>query len=230
MIFPCPHCNREFSDKRSLRRHLYLIHKIEPERPTLICNQCNFKNQTLLGLTGHCRSRHGVKKAESVCIYCNHCFMSKENFIQHMKNRHGLPVWAIDATTQSESPNQAGPSRARMLEREPPKQGASLSKPPQSAFNGDVKVYNIKPTMEIDLLAYLTSVKPEIDEIVQNKTNHGAHKVQLTAELKLMKPRIDEEDEHTTMFAKTDLKTVYYDGLSEDEFFTMVQQMICVLN
>ena len=77
----------------------------------------------------------------------------------HMKNRHGLPVWATDATTQSESPNQAGPSRARMTEREPPKQGASLSKPVQSAFNGDVEVYNIKPTMEIDLLAYLNSVK-----------------------------------------------------------------------
>ena len=45
-----------------------------------------------------------------------------------------------------------------------------------------------------------------------------------------MKPRIDEEDEHTTISAKTDMKTVYYDGLSEDEFFTMVQQTICVLN
>ena len=230
MTFPCPHCNRELSDKRSLRRHQYLIHKIEPERPTLICNQCNFKNQTLLGLTGHSRSRHGGKKVESVCIYCNHCFMSKENFVQPLKNRHGLPVWAKDATTQSESPNHIGPSQARMLEREPPKQGASLSKPVQSAFNGDVEVYNIKPTMEIDLLAYLTSVKPEIDEILQNKTSHGAHKVQLTAELKLMKPRIDEEDEHTTIFAKADMKTVYYDGLSEDEFFTLVQQMICVLN
>ena len=89
--------------------------------------------------------------------------MSKENFVQHMKNRHGLPVWANDAKTQSKSPNQVGPSRARMLERGPPKQGASLSKPVQSAFNGDVEVYNIKPTMEIDRLAHLTSVKPEID-------------------------------------------------------------------
>ena len=105
-----------------------------------------------------------------------------------------------------------------------------MSKLVESAFNGGVEVYNIKPTMEIDLLTYLNSVNAEIDEIVQNKTNHGAHKVQLTAELKFLNRRVDKEDEHTTIFAKTDMKTVYYDGLSEDEFFTMVQQMICVLN
>ena len=105
-----------------------------------------------------------------------------------------------------------------MLEREPPKQGDNLSKPLQSAFNGDVEFYNIKSAMEIDLLAYLTSVKPDIDEIGENKTRHEAHKTQLTAELKLMKSRVDEADKHTTIFAKTDLKTVYYDGLSEDEF------------
>ena len=55
----------------------------------------------------------------------------------------------------------------------PPKQGDSLSKPVQSAFKGDVEIYNINPTREIDLLAYLISVKPEIDEIVQKKTSHG---------------------------------------------------------
>ena len=81
--------------------------------------------------------------------------------------------------------------------------------------------------MEIDLLAYLISLKPE----VQNKTSRGSVKLQLTAELKLMKPRVDEEDdEQKTVFAKTDMKTVYYDCLSEDEFFTIVQQIICVLN
>ena len=45
-----------------------------------------------------------------------------------------------------------------------------------------------------------------------------------------MKPKVDVADEHKSIFAKTDIKTVYYDGLSEDEFFTMVQQVICVLN
>ena len=73
-------------------------------------------------------------------------------------------------------------------------------------------------------------MKPEIDEILLNKTSHGAQKVQLTAELKLLKPRVDDEDKHITIFAKTDMKTVYYDGLSEEEFFTMAQQMICALN
>ena len=76
--------------------------------------------------------------------------------------------------------------------------------------------------MEIDLLAYLISLKPE----VQNKTSRGSVKLQLTAELKLMKSRVDEEDDEQ----KTDMKTVYYDCLSEDEFFPMVQQIICVLN
>ena len=104
------------------------------------------------------------------------------------------------------------------------------SKFAKTAFNGDVEVYNIKPKMEIDLLSYLTSVKPAIDEIVQNKTSHWAHKVQLTEELKLLKPRVDEEDEHKTIFAKKVSKTVYYDVLFKIQFFTMDQQMICVLN
>ena len=72
-----------------------------------------------------------------------------------MKNRQGVPVLATDATTQSESANQTGPSRARVLERKPPRQGDSLSKSVQSAFNSGVEVYNIKPTNEFDLLAYL---------------------------------------------------------------------------
>ena len=126
--------------KRSLRRHLFLIHKIESERPTLICNQCNFKSQTLLGMTGHCRSRHGGKTVENVCIYCNHCFMSKDNFAQHMRNRHGLPVWDTNEATEIESPNQAGPSRSRKIERAPPRQRGSSPKPVQSAFNGGVEI------------------------------------------------------------------------------------------
>ena len=44
-----------------------------------------------------------------------------------------------------------------------------------------------------------------------------------------MKPEVDDEDEHVTIFAKNDLKSVYHDGLSEEELFTMAQQMICVL-
>ena len=232
MTLPCPYCNRELSDKRSLRRHLYLIHKIEQERPPLICNQCNFKSQTLLGITGHRRSRHGGKTVESVCIYCNDCFMSKDNFAQHMRNRHVLLVWDTNEATETESPSQAGPSRARKFERAGPssRQRDSSPKPVQSAFNGGGEIYNIKPTLEIDLLTYLNSVKPEIDEILPNKTIHGAQKVQLTAELKLLKSRVDDEDKHITIFAKTDMKTVYYDGLSEKEFFTMAQQMIYVPN
>ena len=38
------------------------------------------------------------------------------------------------------------------------------------------------------------------------------------------------EDKYITIFAKTDMKTVYYVGLSDEQFFTMAQQMICVLN
>ena len=134
--------------------------------------------------------------------------MSKDNFAQHMRNRHGLPVWDTNEATEPESPNQAGPSRGRMFERAPPRQRDSWPKPVHSAFNGGVEIYNIKPTLEIDLLAYLNSVKPEIDEILLNKTSHGAQKVQLTAELKLLKPRVDDEDEHITICAKTDMKTV----------------------
>ena len=75
-------------------------------------------------------------------------------------------------------------------------------------------------------------MKPEIEDghyIVQNKTSHGAHKIHLTAELKLLKQRVD-EDEHTTIFANTDLKTVDYDNLFEDKFFAMTQQKTCDLS
>ena len=98
-----------------------------------------------------------------------------------MRNRHGLPVWDTNEATEPESPNQAGPSRGGMFERAPPRQRDSWPKPVHSAFNGGVEIYNIKPTLEIDLLAYLNSVKPGIDEILLNKTSHGAQKVQLTA-------------------------------------------------
>ena len=83
--------------------------------------------------------------------------------------------------------------------------------------------------MEIDLLAYVISVKPEIDEIQLKKTSQEAQKAQLRAEFKLLKPGVDDEDERVTFFAENDMKSVYHDGLSEEELFTMAQQMICAL-
>ena len=68
--------------------------------------------------------------------------MSKENFVQHMKNRQGIPIYSTDRTTQTLSPKQAGPSQAGVLEREPPRQGESSSKLVHSAFSGGFNLQN----------------------------------------------------------------------------------------
>ena len=48
--------------------------------------------------------------------------MSKNDFAQHMRNRHELSVWDTNEATESESPNEAAPSRGRKFEGATPRQ------------------------------------------------------------------------------------------------------------
>ncbi len=125
-----------------------------------------------------------------------------------MSEEHGLPIW-----TETRDEN-------------------SYIKPTHTAFNGSLRFYDLPVNEEeIDLLELLIRRKEEIESIIDLNVSQGPHKVQFVAEVVLKKPIADsEEDERIRIFANSSMTPVFADGLSDDQFFTMTEQMILVIH
>ena len=77
--FVCYHCNRQFSSKSNLSRHMQ-IHNGEKEH---ICGQCNKIFAHKSHLTGHMKIHNGEKQC--LCVQCNKQFALKQHLTRHMK-------------------------------------------------------------------------------------------------------------------------------------------------
>ena len=80
--FHCDHCERKFTTKSNLTRHIQSIH----EGVMYPCNQCDFKGTLKNTLTLHIKSKHeGVMYG---CSQCDYEASNQSNLTVHIKSKH----------------------------------------------------------------------------------------------------------------------------------------------
>ena len=79
----CPHCDRKFIAKGTLKRHINVVHK-EPSE--FQCELCEFKTKNKDYLTRHFTAIHNKMKLK--CPICLQIFPSERCLMRHTKARH----------------------------------------------------------------------------------------------------------------------------------------------
>ena len=101
----------------------------------------------------------------------------------------------------------------------------------ETVFRGSLQIYQLKRKItSIDLLELLGKEKSRIQNLITEKTRDGPKKVQWTTELKLVKPRLNEgSQEAITIFTNSDCVPVYFFGISDDDFYRLIEQLASAL-
>ena len=68
--------------------------------------------------------------------------------------------------------------------------------------------------------------KNQLQNLVREKVRDDPKKLQLTAELKLVKPKLNETSEGTlTLFINSDCVPVYYFGITDEDYYRLMEQL-----
>ena len=100
----------------------------------------------------------------------------------------------------------------------------------ETAFRGSLQTYQLKRKITpIDLLELLGEEKSRIQNLIREKPPDGPKEVQLTTELKQVKPRLSEGlQEAITVFNNSDCVPVHFFGISDDDFYRLIEQLASV--
>ena len=204
----CHLCDKDFSKKANLYRHLRNIHGETPQlRRDLKCTQCNFTCTSVGELKQHEETVHSLRDTK-LCIYCRKVFRSLKTFNKQLSNVHSLPPVMSSQTERSHRPEI-------------------------SALNGTAESFFLKAqASDYDFLQFMTEQKPKIEEIVSESLQTESRKVQFSANLIVEKPAlsIDDEGQELAIHVNSKLEAVYLgEGLSDNSFSRMLDQMLTSL-
>ena len=208
----CTVCDKEFSAKRSLRRHKQAVHKQYIKNNSFVCHECGYERSRVIELENHMRENH-LSFRHPCCLYCNNFFVDDSLYIEHMNKVHGLPVWTAGAKIDQSEENVAT----------------------EKAFDGVLKICNISAdNNDIDLLSFMRSQQNNIQKALRLNTQFQPQKVQFCATIELTKP-VEEVSpktsvDHITIFANSKSQWVDFSGLSNECFSEITEQMMLALN
>ena len=84
----------------------------------------------------------------------------------------------------------------------------------------------MKQRTSIDFLELFGPERSALQQLFRDKICNCAKKVQLTTELKLLKPKFDQTSQETfTIHTNSDCVLVYIFGLSDDDFCRLIEQL-----
>ncbi|XP_037960003.1 zinc finger protein 224-like [Teleopsis dalmanni] len=87
--FTCKHCNRIYKNPTSYRKHMMVIHDVEPDIPEFICSQCNKVFITVRQLNTHIRTHlPPEEKMRTPCPHCPKKFSTAAVLKQHVACVH----------------------------------------------------------------------------------------------------------------------------------------------
>ena len=98
----------------------------------------------------------------------------------------------------------------------------------EKGFGGLLQTYQLKRNItSINLLELLGKEKNQIQNLIREKARAGPKKLELTTELKLIKPKInDDSQDSITIFTNTNIVRVYFHWLTDNEYYHLMQQLI----
>ncbi|XP_039755650.1 zinc finger protein 260-like isoform X2 [Pararge aegeria] len=79
-LFQCDYCQKQFDNKSSIRRHVYLHLNVK----TFPCSQCKKVFRKQLYLSAHVTRQHPDWGQHYMCNLCDKPFLMRENLIAHM--------------------------------------------------------------------------------------------------------------------------------------------------
>ena len=162
-----------------------------------------------------------------------------------MNNRHGLPVWESDAGSTSTGGGGGGGGggsnetiaiEGSSSSRRVPQSTRSILTESQTAFNGNLKKYQLNfDENEIDLLDFMMRNKEVIDDFIFEHSQNGSIMVQFSVEVSLMKhPTVENDEEPNvekfTLFLNTEMVRVNYGGLEQGQYIEMIEHMLNSIN
>ena len=208
-VVPCNLCQKKLSDRRSLKKHLMAVHKIDPVKLDYICGHCELEDKSLRVIWEHVVERHKTideTEERRICLYDMNVFQNDRAYATHMLNEHGLPAWDV--------------SREILT-----------SIQPETAFDGAVRTYDIVPMeTEVDLLALFVTKRDQIEELILQNTIYEPQKAQLSAEVTLEKEKADGTEEVITIFANCKMLAVDVQGWTQDQFYDCVDQILSTVH
>ena len=85
--FVCENCNKMFSSKKGVKRHIFRVHE---NQNAFECKSCDYVSSDKSNFERHVRSVHDKQKPLNVhkCEYCNYDSINKSNIEKHVKSIH----------------------------------------------------------------------------------------------------------------------------------------------
>ena len=147
MALICSECSAQFSDWRSLNKHMQKRHNLYPNVPTFSFSNCSEEKKRLQSLRKHSLvSNH--QPILKVCYSCRIGFQSKVDYANHVNNEHGLPVPELD-----------------LRETNP-------STPILSSMKRGINYYELVPQVnDLGIIEYLFKKRSEIEDVIRKHTN-----------------------------------------------------------
>ena len=98
--FACSLCDKKFSSKQILERHLFKIHEVNKEEKTeklrYQCSECEFSCLKQSKFEQHIYMNHkdiGSNELDNLeCKTCDGRFETKDAFVTHMKQFHTIEI------------------------------------------------------------------------------------------------------------------------------------------
>ena len=195
----CDLCLKTYSSLRNLRRHKQNIHNTQPKVQPFACSDCDFQNTSLVTMKQHFLQKHGHIIVNH-CLYCNIVYGEAMKYSYHLEHDHGLPT----IFTPRENDNIERMTGYQQVEK---------------AFWGSLETYQLKRRItSIDLFELLCKEKNQIQNLIREKCRNGPKKFQLTTDLKLVKPKVDDDSQETiTIYTNTKLQPVYFYGITDND-------------
>ena len=132
MAFTCNYCNKNFSQKNNLKRHI----KSKHEATNLRCEKCEFTSDRIDCLKRHIEMKHYQNKIK--CPECSAEFSRKDNMERHKKEYHPIDPLALmenhSTPIVDPTPTVVAPTPEQASDTEVPT--------PYQTFDNEVSAFN----------------------------------------------------------------------------------------
>ena len=202
----CDLCLKTYSSLKNLRRHKLNIHNTQPKVQPFACSDCDFRNTSLVTMKQHFLQKHGHIIVNH-CLFCNIVYGEATKYSYHLEHDHGLPT-TFTPRKNDDIEKMTGYQQV------------------EKGFWGSLETYQLKRRItSIDLFELLCK-KNQKQNFIREKCRNGPKKFQLTTELKLVEPKVDDDSQETiTIYTNTKLQPVYFYGITDNDYCHLMEQL-----